>query len=332
LTGARAINIPLLSPEEREHYSAGFRLTLSMKKLAKSNARQVVNQMGLLWATLELIFHFAGTAQAVLPQDMHYMAVLIQIPDPANTNLAFTGTGVYLRQSNGIFLVTARHVIFNGDHKTLKNTNALFSSFSPNGVSTATIDLAFLNAKGDVKCDPSHDIAAVRTSIPAGDGTNFISYRYAVQMTNTTKVWDSDTNCQPSNRIFEGDDALILGYPTELFTERLPNDIDFAQPLIRKGTISQKPSTNDRFIIDSGVFGGNSGGPFLVNETSNYVNVANQSVTVVFYKLGGLMVRFVPASTRVFPNSGITNSILVYSGYSVAEPIEAVLRLLSTFK
>jgi hypothetical protein len=44
--------------------------------------------------------------------------------------------------------------------------------------------------------------------------------------------------------------------------------------------------------------------------------------------MAGIMVKFVPAQTRVFPNAGFTNSVLVFSGYSVAEPIDGALELM----
>jgi hypothetical protein len=124
--------------------------------------------------------------------------------------------------------------------------------------------------------------------------------------------------CTLFTNVPDGNETYILGYPVELFNKKIPLEVDFDFPMIRKGIVSQKNRKTQKLIIDSGVYGGNSGGPVLIlNE--------NQ------FKLVGLITQFVPVSTRIVPEAGVTNSVLVNSGYGVVEPIDFALELMREF-
>jgi hypothetical protein len=99
--------------------------------------------------------------------------------------------------------------------------------------------------------------------------------------------------------------------------------VDFSHPLVRKGIVSQKNEHTGRYIIDSGVYGGNSGGPVLIAKPPR--------LGLIEYKLIGLITQFVPVDTRVAPGIGVTNSFLMNSGYSVSEPIDYALELIEQF-
>ena len=118
--------------------------------------------------------------------------------------------------------------------------------------------------------------------------------------------------------------TYILGYPVELLNNHMRSEVDFSRALIRRGIISQRNQQTGKLIIDSGVYGGNSGGPVLI--------VEHQTLDMTAYKIGGLITQFVPIVTRIAPDAGVTNSYLVNSGYGVAEPIDYALELMRQYR
>lgn len=114
-----------------------------------------------------------------------------------------------------------------------------------------------------------------------------------------------------------GTDSYILGFPVELLNDRFPLEVDFNYPLVRRGVISQKNQRTGKLIIDSAVYGGNSGGPVLVFNPSNSL-----------FMVAGLVTQFIPIVTRTNSEVGVTNSIMVNSGYGVAEPIDYAFELM----
>ncbi|MGA3285327.1 MAG: hypothetical protein ABSD57_12830, partial [Verrucomicrobiota bacterium] len=70
-------------------------------------------------------------AEQILPNELHCLPVLIEIPMKDNIHTGI-GTGVFLNESNKIFLVTAAHVIFNFESTNkfeLVNSAAMLSVF-----------------------------------------------------------------------------------------------------------------------------------------------------------------------------------------------------------
>jgi|ERR1039458_1412799 hypothetical protein len=189
---------------------------------------------------------------------------------------------------------------------------------------TKSSRLRLASDSGFVRQHAKRDIVVVRigTAVTNAHGSEGTKYVSAISLGPNSHdefvVWDADHICLNSNDVFEGAEALILGYPVELLEEF--SEVDFSRPLVRGGRISQKHPITGKFIIDSGVYGGNSGGPLLVTVRTN--------LSAISYRMAGIMVKFVPAQTRVFPNAGFTNSVLVFSGYSVAEPIDGALELM----
>lgn len=279
------------------------------------------------------------SAMSQMPPQLRCMPILIAIPQPSNPNASWYGSGVILRNSEKSFLVTAKHVMVNMSHPDfpLLNTNATLSAVGMN-MQTASMkmDLQWLKDNDCIKSDPIHDVIAIRIGTIANEtSTNF----YAALLPGVSgmsnfqqmSIWNTSTQCQPSNAVKEGDDTLVLGFPTDLHAVvQANNQVDFSQPLIRKGIISQKHSKTGRLIVDTGVFGGNSGGPLVVKCPTNFF-VGGQPVLEV-HNIAGIMVEFVPAASRIYASLGVTNSILAYSGYSVAEPIDVALDLIKQFK
>lgn len=272
-----------------------------------------------------------------LPPDLSRMPVSIWFSAPGITNQTFgftnqipRGSGVYLARSNTLYLVTAKHVILDitSTNLPLLSTNAiLYSPASDQAQSRFCIfnlDLVELRNGGFIKPHPTRDILVLQ--LANGKCNRGVS----LSTPSDSLVWfNVDTQVQPASKVLIGDDTLMFGYPAELMNAP-STEVDFELPLVRRGTISQKNPRTGKFILDSSVFGGNSGGPLLVilgNRKSPFI--ITESIS---YKIAGIITAFVPAATRVFADVGVTNSILAYSGYSVAEPIDGAIELIGEFK
>jgi len=294
---------------------------------ANSEGLRLINMRSLILSVFLVGTLISFTASSeVLPDDLHSMPVLIEIPLQDKIHSEY-GTGIYLSESNKVFLVTAAHCIFNvfsTNKSELINTNAKLSVFIRGKDSTdkhqLDLNLKKLMDDGFVRRHSTHDVTVIQIGII---GTNrFIVWGDAVRSLSTGDfiTWDVSESCKTLKDIPDGNETYILGYPVELLNNQVQPEVDFSYPLIRKGIISQRNQRTGKLIIDSGVYGGNSGGPVLV--------VGHQSLDVTSYKVGGLITQFVPIMTRIAPQIGVTNSNLVSSGYSVAEPIDYALELM----
>jgi hypothetical protein len=273
---------------------------------------------------------FTVSAEQILPDEMHCTPVLIEIP--LHDNICDYGTGVFIGESNKIFLVTAAHVIFNFNSTNkleLQNSKATLYAFKYGKDSTdknvTFLDLKKLMDEGFVRRYSTHDVAVIQLGKSIPTGTNNISQEFfenGVNFTNDSSVdlLLAGSNCRKFNDIQDGSEAYILGYPVELLNTNIQAEVDFSYPLIRKGIISQRNLKTGKLIIDSGVYGGNSGGPVIIIE--------HPFLDRTTYKIGGLITQFVPVMTRIVPQIGVTNSDLVNSGYGVAEPIDYALQLM----
>jgi hypothetical protein len=287
------------------------------------------NKVGLRIGLLTLVF--AATTrllgESVIPSIFNSLPVQIEIPLPDGTHSAF-GTGIYLTESNHVFLVTAAHCLFNfqsTNRNELLNTTAI-TTFrqTNNATSTLTMNLNWLNEHGAIRRHPLHDIAVVFVG-PLNTNGQLMTAALGFQWNFSQVILPNfDTGfCRSFTNIPNGCETLIFGFPRELVSGQITAQLDFDIPLIRKGIVSQKNETTKKLIIDSGVFGGNSGGPLVA--------IDHPGLGVSEFRIAGIMTQFVPVATRTFPQDGFTNSVLVFSGYSVAEPIDLALDLMRQF-
>ena len=129
----------------------------------------------------------------------------------------------------------------------------------------------------------------------------------------------------PYDSIAIPDDCFILGYPKAIGIENFPQ-IDFNKPLLRKGIIAGKNEKNRTIILDCPVYYGNSGGPAF----EYYID--ENGIIPRFYLIG-VVTEFVPYVEKWCNlNSGLINSQMSNSGYSVVEPIDKILELIDKQK
>lgn len=276
-------------------------------------------------------------SQGILPASLHALPVQTEIP---STDGTYFGTGFYMLMSTNVFLVTAAHCIFastNPSDTTLMGSTIGLLSYGSNEMSRLsnfmTIDLSKLQLEGRIKRHPTHDVAVLCVGFSEFPFSNIGFFAISGHQSSKTLTWVTNT-CTLFSNVPDGSQSLILGYPEELikpdmmqlgsFEKALTGaDIDFAYPLVRWGSVSQKNLAKELLILNTDVYGGNSGGPVL--------NVQHTSSDTPTYKIIGIITNFVPALTRVIPEAGITNSIEAYSGYSVVEPIDFAIELMRQF-
>jgi len=108
-----------------------------------------------------------------------------------------------------------------------------------------------------------------------------------------------------------GNQVFVFGYPRSVgLISRI--QYDETKPLVRQGIIASKNTSNNTFIIDAVTFPGNSGGPVI------------QQYNLGGFGLIGLISETIPYS----PNGGFSGN----SGFTVVEPISELLKLIKEYE
>jgi len=116
----------------------------------------------VLWC-IDLLAVASGQAVSsrLIPEDNLSYPVLIRIGTTS-------GSGFYLATGEDVFLVTAAHVLFEPDRRTLiaVQAEALSYASDPKERTQAVfrLDLKALNENGSIKIDTPHDVAVVRVA------------------------------------------------------------------------------------------------------------------------------------------------------------------------
>jgi hypothetical protein len=240
------------------------------------------------------------------------------------------GSGCFLRASNSVYLVTAKHVLFGQPVGTnppsLLSASATLKSFSRAGTTNVServvkIDLAQLYQAGEVRCSPTRDVALVRIeecetnnldlahTLP---GVTFISPNKGLLITGQDL-------CCPASEVDVGAQVFMFGYPVSL-TGPISEIFDPSEPLLRNGIVAGISPARRTIIIDCPSYFGNSGGPVI--------QVDHPSFGVTRYRIIGLVSGFVPFQEE-WENKTMRYSHVLKSnsGYTVVEPIDAVLEV-----
>jgi hypothetical protein len=173
-----------------------------------------------------------------------------------------------------------------------------------------------------VKCSLTHDVALVR--FEDCDPTN----KFLVTIGPAVKFLSEHTGfwAFPGGQIKRlreltlGSDTISFGYPSSIGLQEMPQ-IDQNMPLLRKGIIAGINKQQGTLIVDSAVYGGDSGGPVTFRETDN--------ITFCRWYVIGLQSQWVPFRD-VWQNArfGYTNQTWLNSGYSVVEPMDEILDMI----
>jgi len=262
----------------------------------------------------------AGELRRAIPDDNLAYPVHAVILDGDDSS----GSGFYLNTDTEVFFVTAAHVIFDIETLTkLRGKRLRLSSWPKDPTeqnrNIVEVDLSTVQANGDLRKHATHDVAVVRVGSGAQRLTFFPGVTLVTKAESGILCVDVDFTLAFAD-VLVANDVYLLGYPTSLGLKKIPQ-IDFDRPLLRKGIVAGLNAKTKGIVLDCPSYGGNSGGPVL--------QISGEGLG---YRLRviGVMRQFVPY-TEVWENKAQKYSvgILLNSGYSVAEPMDAVWTLVN---
>jgi hypothetical protein len=284
-------------------------------------------QISRLFLVVALAFVSIDFAQArrMIPDDNLAYPVLVILKNSSGTTLGF-GSGFYFGTANAEYLVTAKHVIVSGlpNEKTHKaETPDLVLELVSYSLDQPTpqrillrVDFKMLLDRGDVKPHKTRDVAAIKLGIlkEAQDhslATFFSPGVTKVEFADSGLVSAGMIAVRKFDQVLVGNDAILYGYPASL---GLPDNQQFdpMRPLLRKAFIAGKDPQR-RLIIDGPVYRGNSGGPVFEIDPEG---------SEIYFHLVGIMTEFIPLTEKA-----ADFTMLLNSGYSIAEPMDFVLEL-----
>lgn len=236
------------------------------------------------------------------------------------------GSGFYLRGKRFIYLVTARHVLFDPNTGALKADCVDITSyqkdpanFSP---SIFSINLKALHAAGKIK-QKDRDIVAVQIGECkhiSKDENPIQFFNGVISKANRLEIVTAELAGLTK---FEGvavtGDVFVSGYPKSIGIGH--NQFDYERPLFRRGVVAGLNYSNKSIILDCIVYPGNSGGPVIQVD-----NLADGSRR---FSVIGIVTQLIPFSGSWVNNQfKYSDTSFTNSGYSVAEPMDSVLELL----
>jgi Trypsin-like peptidase domain len=254
-----------------------------------------------------------------IPADNLAYPVLVELPG------VDTGSGFYLNTATSIYLVTAKHVLFNEKGELLGPTMTLLSyARNPNdtGVNLVSADIKSLFSEGAVIPSASEDVAVVRVATFATPdpmekqlvhaASRFSPGVVALEMAKTGFVTTPVNNVKKYADVFVGNEIVVYGYPDSIGLKQLPQ-LDPSRPLLRQGTVAGLNPATKSIVIDCPVYPGNSGGPVVEID-----RIAFQTE----FKLIGVVIQYVP-----FAKGTVNFYTLDNSGYAIVAPMDGVLAL-----
>jgi S1-C subfamily serine protease len=263
-----------------------------------------------------------------IPDDNLAYPVLITVK---TASAASSGSGFFLNTGKALYLVTAKHVLYNqrptkDDQLWEAHILAYSKDIATNDATNkADLDLFSLEKSGNLKPHPQQDVAVIKiASVEASQETS-----QQVRFKSTPVAGVRFTEMAPSgvlgvdlkdvlklSNVLIGNEVILFGYPTSLGLAERPQ-LDPYRPLLRRGMVAGINPSLKSIILDCPVYYGNSGGPVI--EVDRY-NVFQEH-----FSLLGVIVEFVP-----FVDQGKNFLSLSNSGYSVVVPMDFVLELVNT--
>jgi hypothetical protein len=230
------------------------------------------------------------------------------------------GTGFRIKIEEDVYLVTARHVIFN--EAILYGEDLIVTSYAIDDLEPEPVMFNLKLAPEDIFDDEKNDCVLIRfgrITQSKKTGKKEIKIHQNVNVINRGLSKGRSFPTTHIRRLSEtrvGSDVFLIGYPTSL--GMLSNNYyDFKRPLLRKGSLAGLDAQRGTFVIDCPSYPGNSGGPVL-----EYCNDGK-------YRVIGLVSRYIPFETKWFSSrERIQNTELSNSGYTVCIAMDKVLNLI----
>jgi hypothetical protein len=293
----------------------------------------------LLAAIICLAAIGSAGAKRAIPEDNLAYPVLLLLGNSS-------GSGFFLNTKAAMYLVTAKHVLFDPATNKLRGDALELISY-PKELkdvrrNVLSLDLVALKNTDNIRAHASEDVVVIKvaTATPiaaAGTGAqlslvtptqpnasvvgtlSFLPGIIVKQSADQFVGVSSTDGIKMFSEVLVGNDVMMFGYPTSLAL--IPNPkIDFQRPLLRKGIVAGEYPAQHSIILDCPSYQGDSGGPILELETEFPVQT---------YRVIGVMSAFVPfADTWKNEHFNYVNTTLQNSGYSVVTPMDFVLELI----
>jgi hypothetical protein len=268
-----------------------------------------------------ILFPISSLARRAIPDNNLAFPILITI----DNNIQ--GSGFFIDSGSSLFLVTAKHVIFD-KNGSMNGKIASLLCYPPElfskGKIIIEVDLSTQNKNGNIRIHPTHDVVAINVgSIVKKDNKDSIFYNIGInqiQSAGSGIVGLSKSNTTLFKNILISNQVYVFGYPTSIGIKNIPQ-IDYDIPLLRTGIISGINQSKEYIIIDCPIYQGNSGGPVI--------QVDQQDIGTHVFTVIGIVSQFVPFAeywenkTNKYINVNISNS-----GYAVVVPIDKVLEII----
>jgi len=269
--------------------------------------------------TVHLVGGQVVMTQRAIPDDNLAYPVLITLN---NGN----GSGFYLQTAEAIYLVTAKHVLFDPVTHNLRAPTADVLSYARNpsdlGRNFGKLDLSVLQSDGNIKPHPSEDVAVVKIGLLQADSSigakeTRMELVRGVAFTELVKsglVTAPLEFVKTFDQVLVGNDVILFGYPNSLGLEASPQ-LDSHHPLLRKGIVAGTNPAKRSIVLDCASYPGNSGGPV--------VELDRQALSTNI-RIIGVVIEYVP-----FADAGRAQTFVILnnSGYSIATPMDFVLEL-----
>jgi hypothetical protein len=230
------------------------------------------------------------------------------------------GSGFLFAAPPGVFLVTARHVLFNADGGLRDNRLVVGPQIQPGGLPSSpplTLDLSLLQSIGETRTHPHADAAVVRLARPAKTAGGRPEIIEGVLATGNVPVGLGDGllsagDCLAFGEVREGANAMLVGFPISLTAILTTPGAQADIPLLRRGAVAGRYPAGPLIITDIPSLPGNSGGPVAQQADDRGER----------WKLIGLLSGLIAKQVGVG-----TNDFEIHTGYSFVVPMDAVLEL-----
>jgi V8-like Glu-specific endopeptidase len=255
------------------------------------------------------------TCQENYDQDLTYLSVLVKVNDKS------IASGIFIRDSNYVYFVTAKHVVYKEQNNIFTNdlkhnilnlifyqSNSKFKLFGE-----LQVDMVKINAIKAMMDTTNNDIFIIKIGQIVHDN---IILEQGVKMIsdNLNNMQVADYNMiKLYSDINIGENIYAVGYPQTLGLKRL-FQYDFNLPLVRNCIVAGKNDDLKTLIIDCTLYPGNSGCPvFITNKVSE--TQGNMTITRNKRYLVGIVSAFIPL---------VEDQKERFSGYSVVIPFDSI--------
>lgn len=261
-------------------------------------------------------------AQAFLPEDNLAYPVQILVSGGG-------GTGFFVRREREIFLVTARHVLFDlrtGQlHSREATLRALSKDLKETAVTVIRVNVAQLEEAKEIRTDAVRDVAVARIATMVREGLNTTPGVIVVEQSKGAMVVAPFAYLAPYDGVNISSQIFMFGYPSIGLSDA--PQIDNTRPLVRGGIVAGRNAALKTIIIDAPVNHGNSGGPVVQLSGTNKLRII------------GIATQYVPVPEDVLPpgpagsasRQGPQPVALGNSGYGVVAAADSIIDLISSF-